>query len=395
VHGFVVLYESNGELVISGLDQITNTLKLKSNRFAKCHHADHAEGGVSRVHPAVSVIIPCRNERNYISRCVESILKNGYSGPLDIIIIDGMSDDGTREVLQGIKAGNNGLKVLDNPLRITPIAVNLGLWAAQGDVVLIVGAHCELGPGYISTVVRQLLSHKDIGCVGGRTTPRVEGGAIKEAIAAVLGSRFGVGNSYFRILGSKVREVDTVAFGAYRREVFEKIGWFDERLVRNQDIEFNYRLRKAGYRILLDPSVEVYYNPRRSIKAFWRQNFCNGIWNIITWKLVPGSLSWRHFVPLVFVMALFLSGFGAIFWNWARLLFFLVCASYLFADVTESLCIALGNRKLSLLFSFFVFPMLHFSYGLGSLWGIFFGSKILKDNSLVSQKGYYQARRNL
>lgn len=323
------------------------------------------------MHPTVSVIIPCRNERDYVSRCVQSILKNGYPGKLEITVVDGMSDDGTREVLRGLKVGNNALKVLDNPSRITPVAMNLGLREARGDIILIVGAHCELRPGYISTAIRQLLSHKGAGCVGGRTTPRAGGSPIERAIAAALESQFGVGNSYFRIPGSRVKEVDTVAFGAYRREVFEKIGGFDERLVRNQDIEFNFRVRKAGYRILLDPSIEVYYSPRRSIKAFWRQNFGNGFWNIITWRLVPGSLSWRHFVPLLFVTWLTVFGIPGIFTPVARILFYGAIGAYGTLDALEAIRIAAKERKASLLATFLVFPVLHISYGVGSLCGIF------------------------
>lgn len=323
------------------------------------------------VHPTGSVINPCRNERGYVSRCVRSIVENGYPGKLEIIIVDGMSDDGTRGLLRGLEARNADLRIVDNPLRTTPVAMNLGLQSARGDVVLIVGAHCELGPGYISTTTRQLLSHKDIACVGGRTIPRAAGRPIQQAIAAVFGSRFGVGNAYFRIPGSKVREVNTVAFGAYRREVFEKIGGFDEGLVRNQDIEFNFRVRQAGYRILLDPSIKVYYSPRPSIKAFWRQNLGNGFWNIITWRLVPGSLSWRHFVPLFFVSWLIVFGTLGVLTPVARVLFWMAIGAYGTLDVLESVRIAAKGRRASLAATCLVFPILHLSYGVGSLCGVF------------------------
>lgn len=323
------------------------------------------------VWPAVSVVIPCRNERNYICRCVESILKNGYPGQLEIIIVDGMSEDGTREALRELEARNADLRIIDNALRITPVAMNLGLKAARGHIILRVDAHCELGPRYISTVVRQLLSHRHVGCVGGRTTTRQGGGVIERAIAAVLGSRFGVGNSYFRIPGSRVREVDTVAFGAYWRETLKELGEFNERLARNQDIELNYRLRKAGYSILLDPSVEVFYNPRRTIKAFWKQNFANGFWNIITWRLVPGSLSWRHFVPLFFVSWLIVFGTLGVFTSVARILFWTAIGAYGTLDVLESVRIAAKGRRTSLAASCLVFPILHLSYGVGSLCGVF------------------------
>lgn len=336
-----------------------------------CSSMDGCQPSDRGAYPAVSVIIPCRNERDHVSRCLRSVAENGYPGKLEIIVVDGMSHDGTREVLRELEARNVDLRIVDNPSKTTPIAMNLGLQSARGDVVLIVGAHCELGPGYISTSTRQLLSYKGIACVGGRTIPRAAGGPIQQAIAAVLGSGFGVGNSYYKMPGSRVREVDTVAFGAYRREVFEKLGGFDERLVRNQDIEFNFRVRRAGYKILLDPSIQVYYSPRRSIRAFWRQNFANGFWNIITWRLVPWSLSWRHFVPLFFVSWLIVFGTLGVFTSVARVLFWTAIGAYGTLDVLESVRIAAKGRRASLAASCLVFPILHLSYGVGSLCGIF------------------------
>lgn len=322
------------------------------------------------IYPKVSVIIPCRNEKSYITSCVESIMNNNYPGEIEIIVVDGMSDDGTREVLEILETQYDCLKVLDNPSRITPVAMNIGLHSSEGDIIMIMGAHCEVGPKYILNNIQRLLSGRDIGCSGGRTTPRAKGNTLQRAIAAVLSSQFGVGNSYFRIPGSKVREVDTVAFGLYRREVFEKVGDFDERLVRNQDIEFNYRVRKAGYKILLDPTVEVYYNPRRSLLEFWRQNFGNGFWNIISWKLVPGSLSWRHFIPFFFITSLIILGITFTISSFCRILFMIEVGTYLIADALETMRIAFKERKPEFLLTFFVFPVLHVSYGLGSLCGI-------------------------
>jgi len=320
-------------------------------------------------YPVVSVVIPCRNERDYISLCVESVFNNGYPGDLDVLVIDGLSDDGTRGILRDLQSRWEDLRVIDNPHRIAPTAMNIGIQESLGEVVIILGAHCELGHGYIETVALRLISSGNIGCVGGRTVAKAEG-FLPEINAAVLSSPFGVGNAYFRIPGTGLKEVDTVAFGAYRREIFTEVGGFDERLVRNQDIEFNSRMRRAGYKILLDPTVDVYYRPRRSLHALWRQNFGNGYWNIITTCIVPGTLSWRHFVPLIFVLTLCVSGIGTLFWNWARLIFLLVCASYLLADLVGTMHVAFQRGRFYFLSSFFVFPVLHISYGLGSLWGI-------------------------
>ncbi|MGB9859825.1 MAG: glycosyltransferase family 2 protein [Moorellaceae bacterium] len=324
----------------------------------------------AKLFPKVSVIVPCRNERNYICRCIESIFNNSYEGEIEVIVVDGMSDDGTRELLRELQTRYKNLLLLDNPSRITPAALNIGLRVASGDVILRLDAHCEMGANYISTVSRRLFSSNEVGCAGGRTTAHAREEVIERAISTVLTSPFGIGNSYFRLVTSGVREVDTVAYGAYRREVFEKVGVFDERLIRNQDIEFNYRIRKAGYKILLDPSVEVYYYPRRSLAAFCKQNFGNGFWNIITWKLVPGSLSWRHFVPLVFVMSLVILGVTSLGVSLSRLLLSLEVGTYMFINTLETVRIAVTHRKPSLLFTFLVFPALHLSYGIGSIWGV-------------------------
>lgn len=321
--------------------------------------------------PGVSVIIPCRNERNHIVRCVESVLHNGYPGEIEAIVVDGMSEDGTRDVIRELGTKHACIRMLDNPRRIAPTAMNIGLRATRLDVVLLLGAHCEMQPGYILTLVSTLAGDNSIGCVGGRTAPQGRANTVQKAASAVLGSRLGVGNSYFRLPGKDIKDVDTVAFGAYRKDVFLAVGSFDERLVRNQDIEFNYRVRKAGFRVLLDPSVEIHYSPRRSWKEFWKQNFGNGLWNIVTWQLVPGALSWRHFMPLFFVAALLGLGVGSFVMAQARIMLWVVLSTYALADILESARVATRGRDFALLASALAFPILHVSYGLGSILGVF------------------------
>lgn len=320
----------------------------------------------------VSVVIPCRNEQDYIEQCIETILDNGYRGELEVIAVDGRSTDCTRQVLRTLTERHSVVRVVDNPSGLTPVGLNLGIEAATGEVVVIMGAHCEAGPGYISTTVSRLLSDPTIGCVGGRTVPRAKGGALARAIAAVLQSRFGVGGAHYRVPTTSIRQVDTVAYGAYRRSVMLEIGLFDERLVRNQDMEFNTRLRRAGYRIILDPSVEVSYRPRRSLKAFWRQNFGNGYWAVLSWKMVPGSMSWRHFVPFLFASSVLLGTITGAFFHPVGLLTALVAVTYLAADAVEATRIALNRRDACLLATFLVFPVLHVSYGVGSVLGFLF-----------------------
>lgn len=338
--------------------------------------------------PGVSVVIPCRNERERIGPCVASVLGNGYPGALEVIVVDGMSTDGTRGVLGELQARHGAVRVVDNQSTLTPVALNLGFRAARHGVVLILGAHCELGPGYIAAVTRRLLSRSDAGCAGGRTTPRVRTGKLRQAMAAALASPFGVGNAYFRTAqaGWDPRSVDTVAYGAYRKETLERVGGFDERLVRNQDIELNRRVRALGYAILLDPSVEVYYSPRPSLREFARQSFANGRWNVITWALVPGSLSWRHFVPLLFVSGLAIAGLAAILLPGlaeglppslagtlaavCRTAFLVAASSYGLLAAAESARLALGQWRVPFWAALLVFPVLHVAYGAGSASGL-------------------------
>ncbi|QUL99326.1 MAG: glycosyltransferase family 2 protein [Candidatus Fermentithermobacillus carboniphilus] len=321
----------------------------------------------------MSVVIPCRNERDHIEKCILSVLHNGYQGEVEVLVIDGMSDDGTRTRVEELRQLNPNVKMFDNPSRTTPQALNIGIRHASGEAIVIVGAHCFLEPGYIEKTTRWLFSAANIGCSGGRTIAIGEPGTLQELISKVIASPFGVGNATYRLatIGNDVIEVDTVAYGAYPRWIFTQVGEFDERLIRDQDMEFNSRLRKAGYKIILDPSAVIYYSPRRSLAAFWRQNFGNGLWNILTWHLVPGSLSWRHFVPLLFVTALITSGLLAMLVEQAEVLFFTAVGSYFFVDALETIRITTREKQLRFLGLFLVFPLLHISYGFGSLTGVF------------------------
>jgi len=324
------------------------------------------------------VIIPTRNERATIGKCLDSVLNNSY--PLDkieIIVVDGMSSDGTREIVKRYMARYSIVKLLDNPRLITPVALNIGVKAARGDVILILGAHSYIDKDFLSQSIKALSEHPEADCVGG-VEYSVGENLVSRTIALVFSSPFGVGGARYRI-GGYEGYVDTVALSVYRKEVFERVGFFNERLIRNQDIEFNSRLRKQGGKIYLTPAIKAYYYTPSSLLAFWRKNFSNGLWNIYTTKVAPGSLSLRHFVPLSFVLSLLASGGLAFFTHIGKILLGLIVGSYLLGALLAS--ISIGIRK-GLKFIFIlplVFFTLHFSYGLGSLWGILtawrFGTK--------------------
>jgi len=328
--------------------------------------------------PLVSVIIPTRQERTAIAKCLDSIFGNSYPlDKLEILVVDGMSSDGTKGVVEDYMAQYPMVKLLDNPRWVTPIALNIGIKAAHGDVIVILGAHSFVDKDFLAQSVKALSEHSEADCVGGVVSNLGEG-LIGRSISSVLSSPFGVGDARYRT-GKHEGFVDTAAYGAYRKEVFSQYGLFDERLARNQDIEFNSRLRRHGGRIYLTPAIKAYYYNPSSFLAFWWKNFSNGLWNVYTTKIARGSLSLRHFVPFGFVLSLLVGGGLALFTETGKVLLGIVGGSYLLGSLIASTKIGLrkGLRFLPILpLAFFT---LHFSYGLGSLWGLLtvwrFGTK--------------------
>jgi len=321
--------------------------------------------------PLVSIIIPTRNEENYIEQCLNSILDNDYpKDKLEIIVVDGMSEDRTQEIAATYSTKYRFIQYLENPKRIAPTALNLGIRHATGDIIIRMDAHNLYSPDYISKCVKYLMEGNTDNVGGIWITIPGRNSTIAKAIALVLSSSFGVGNAYFRIGSSQPRYVDTVPFGCYRRETFDKIGFFNEKLVRNQDIEFNARLRKSGGKVLLIPEIKSYYHARPTLTSLRKQNLLNGMWNIYLTKMFPGALSLRHFIPMFFVLGLIGSLILSLYFNQGMILLALICVSYLSTSLLFSIQIGLkeGIKYIPLLPVVFFF--LHFSYGLGMLWGM-------------------------
>lgn len=319
-----------------------------------------------RPRPFVSVLVPCRNERRYIADCLDSILATHY--PLDrleVLVVDGRSDDGTREIIERHAAMHPAVRLIDNPKRITPVALNHGIRAAAGDIVLRMDAHVSYPPDYIPRLVAALEA-TGADNVGGVLVTRPAGhGAIARAIAVALSHSFGVGNSYFRIGVSAPRWVDTIAFFCCRRELFDRIGMFDEELVRHQDGEFNGRLIKAGGRILLLPDVTSYYYARGSVRQVARMYFQYGYFKPVVARKLGRFMSGRQLIPPAFVLSLLGTGLLAVWVPVAGLLFGAVAGAYAAAVLT---CCGLAVRRHGVrcaLALAAVFPVLHLSYGFG------------------------------
>jgi cellulose synthase/poly-beta-1,6-N-acetylglucosamine synthase-like glycosyltransferase len=326
---------------------------------------------MEKVDSKVSIIIPCRNEGKFIGRCLDSIIAQDYSKhSLEVLLIDGMSVDETREVIGDYVLKNPYIKLLDNPKRIVPVALNIGIKNAHGDIIIRMDAHNIYEKDYINKCVTYLTKY-NVDNVGGIciTLPGNDT-FIGKSIALVLSHPFGVGNAYFRIGAKEPKYVDTVPFGCYKKEVFKKIGLFDEDLVRNQDDEFNLRLIKNGGKILLVPEIVSYYYVRDSLGKLWKMYFQYGYFKPLVAKKIGAVLTWRQLIPSVFVGLLTLSGLLSFFSDYFLWLFLLIIVLYLSALFLSSFSIAF-KKGLKLLPALAIsFVTLHFSYGLGYLKGI-------------------------
>ena len=345
--------------------------------------------------PFITVLVPCRNERAFIARCLDSIVHNGYpSDRLFVLVVDGMSGDGTRAVLEAYARDHESVRVIDNQGRTTPKALNLGLREARGPIVFRVDAHACLAPGYLRRCVDALQEYgADVVCGVMHTVPATEG-PMGRAIAAALGHPFGVGNSYFRIHVSRPTWVDTVFCGCYRREAFDRVpasdepavhetagggdvpldtrGPFNAALVRGQDMDFSVRLRKAGGRMLLLPDISTNYYARSTIRSFWSQNWSNGEWAILPFAYSSGtSISLRHLIPLGFVLSVVVTAAAGLVmpsFLWGSVG---IAGLYGVVNLLASLHAAWRERSAAIGFLLpLVFVTLHVGYGLGSLWGL-------------------------
>ena len=268
--------------------------------------------------PFVTVVVPIRNEADYIARCLRSILVSDYPpNQLEVIVVDGLSDDGTRQVIQRLMLDDTRLRMLDNPERIVPHAMNRAIAAARGDVIIRVDGHADVAEDFVSNNVKVLQTRPDCWCAGG-SIETVSHTRIGQVIAACMSTRVGVGNAHFRLRNYE-GYVDTIAFGAYWRWVFDRIGMFDEELVRNQDDELNARLIMHGGRIYMSSSIRCRYYPRTSLKKLWRQYFQYGFWRIRTIQKLGRPATLRQVMPMLFVIGLISLSIAAIGWSAARI----------------------------------------------------------------------------
>lgn len=318
--------------------------------------------------PFLSVIVPCRNEARYIGNCLESIFANDYPPQrLEVLVVDGRSDDDTRAIVERYARRHQSLRLLDNPKRITPSALNTAIKAARGEIIARLDAHAMYPPTYLSQLVH-VLEESGADSVGGtiKTLPG-DDTPVARAIAIAMSHRFGVGNSHFRIGSSGPRYVDHVPFFCCRRELFERIGTFDEELVRNQDGEFSSRLIRRGGRILLVPSISAYYYARDSLAKLGRMFFQYGYFKPLTARKVGRIMTARQLAPAVFLTSLALASLLSL---WMPAMGG-VAAGIAGAYITLVIgCAAGASRRHGVTIALrllVVFPIQHVAYGWGFL----------------------------
>lgn len=320
----------------------------------------------------LSVIIPIYNEERYITLCMDSVLAQDYPhDDLEVLLVDGMSTDRTRQLLAPYVERYPFVRLLDNPGRTAPRAMNIGIVAARGSVLMRLDAHAVYERNYFSALT-QALARLHADNVGAPCHTEVrERNARTLAIRAVLSCPFGVGNSSFRTGIDRVMEVDTVPFGCWPRDTFSKYGLYDERLTRNQDIELNKRIKRGGGHIYLVPDTHCAYLARETYAALARNNYANGLWNIRTVALTRqfSSLSLRHFVPLAFVLSLVVPLLGGFLWHPLWLVGLLSALAYVLALAMVSVRLARAQH-LSVPRLLVTFAVLHISYGCGSVAGL-------------------------
>ncbi|MDQ7053963.1 MAG: glycosyltransferase family 2 protein [candidate division KSB1 bacterium] len=221
--------------------------------------------------PLVSVVIPMYNEARNIRRCVESILGQTYpTERLEVIVVDGISDDGSRDILKELSEKHENVYFFDNPLRITPRALNIGIQNARGDVIIILGAHTKINPDFIERNIELMLERGEV-CTGG-TQINIGDTYWQQAIGIGMASKFGIPTAPYRYETNE-RYVDTVVYAAYRRDILEKVGLFEEDLHIAEDAELNWRIRQAGFKIFFSPNIVSYYYPRPNLRKLFKQFF--------------------------------------------------------------------------------------------------------------------------
>jgi succinoglycan biosynthesis protein ExoA len=318
--------------------------------------------------PLVSIIIPARNEEAYIEACLRSILtQDQIEGDFEILLLDGRSNDDTREIAAKIAVEDPRIRLLDNPKRVSPAAMNIGIQAARGEIIIRMDAHTEYAPDYLKQCV-QTLRETGADNVGG--PHRAKGDSlVQKAIAAVHHSAYAVGGALSHNLDYEGL-VDTVIYGCWRKETFLKIGLYDEEMVVCDDDELNLRLTRSGGRIWQSPRIKSWYHSRSSLRDVFRQYRKYGYYKVRVIQKHHLPASWRHLVPGIFVIVTLITLVLLPWVAWAPTLLLALISGYGLATLVAA--VRAGRRWGWHLFPIMplIFVCFHFGYGLGFLRGV-------------------------
>lgn len=334
----------------------------------------------------VSIICPILNERKYVRNFLDSILHQTLEIDYEVILIDGLSTDGTREIVHEYMLKYPNLVLLDNPCHFTPHALNIGIDNCKGDIVVRVDAHSIYPNIYLETLIEASikLNADNVGCII-NTLPSTN--SIKcKAIAYVISHPFGVGNSYFRIGTSVIRKVDTVPFGCFKKSLFNIVGQFDEDLLVNQDDEFNARILKNGGQIYLLPDISIDYFARDSIRKTIRMFYQYGLYKPLVNLKIGTRTTIRQVVPMLFFLGICLGPLTVLFSTHLFHLFILILFVYFFCGIYFSINTIEKIKEKVVVFIPLIFLLIHVSYGYGYLFGkfrIMFGLKFNKNHKVT------------
>lgn len=348
---------------------MAQTSTLTNERLSASLSVNPAQPAMS---PFVSVIVPCRNEQRHIAQCLDSILANDYPRDrIEVLVVDGMSDDRTREIVKEYVGRDPRIRLLENPKEIIPVAMNTGILRAKGDTIIKMDAHSTYQRNHISLCVayQEKFGAENVGGIS-RMSPGADSAAA-HAIVLALAHRFGSGNASVKVGVSQPTWSDSAAFGCFKKDLFSRIGLFDEHLKRSSDMDMNMRIRAAGGKVLLVPEIVVNYCADANLMAFLKHNFKDGLWATYVLRFGSKAWSWRHWVPLTFVFAL--AGLFVLspLVSWFRWLALGLAGLYVVAGLIVSLQIAIHEKSMKLFFFLpVVFAVRHFVHGIGALCGL-------------------------
>lgn len=326
---------------------------------------------------SVAIIIPALNEEKFIARCLESVIKQTFPvEKMDIMVIDGGSHDRTCEIVNEYHHKFTNIRLLHNPHKIQSAAFNIGVKESSAPYIVRLDAHAFYKPYYIEGCIKGLQEDASRGNVGGQWDIQPQNTSLWATTNAILNySKFGIGGATYRV-GAKAGIVDTVPFGAFPREMIDKIGGMREDLPRGEDNEYNSRIKKAGYQIYFNPLIECIYYARPTFKASCKQMFANGESIGHLFYIDRESIGLRHLIPLLFVIGIIVGGVASLIFKPLLYVFIVGLGLYFFCDLIASMIVGMKHGWKYFFPLFVLFLFVHLSYGLGTIKGLLSGKKL-------------------